>query len=440
MHAVVTNSTVDGVLAAFFAILVVIVIVDAARICVKAIRARELLPTTEVPAEESQLRAPTGCSPARRERSSGGSRDGPRSVQRRALVPARGLGRDRVRPLRRASPARAPGRAGDVPPRLRAPPPGRPRGPATGALLLKISAASPFAAVERSRWRGLGGGGDPLGYDELVGLSGLGEPVARRRGRDVYIPLARLLELRIEAARELSGRAGRVPRRAGPRRPVPDRPRRQRGRGQVHGGAAGRAGAAAPAARLARGARDHGRLPAAQRGVDREGHPRPQGLPGVLRPARAAALRRRPQERGGGGHAPVYSHLRYDTPDETLVVPPDVVVLEGVNVLKRGSRRASTCPTSSTSRSTSTPRRTTSAAGTWSGSWSCAAARSRTRSRTSTATRSSPTRRRSRSRGHLGAHQPPNLLENIQPTRPRADVILEKGGDHFVSRILCAAR
>ena len=60
MHAVVTNSTVDGILAAFFAILIVIVIVDAARICVKAIRSRELLPTTEVPAEESQLRAPSG--------------------------------------------------------------------------------------------------------------------------------------------------------------------------------------------------------------------------------------------------------------------------------------------------------------------------------------------------------------------------------------------
>jgi type I pantothenate kinase len=30
----------------------------------------------------------------------------------------------------------------------------------------------------------------------------------------------------------------------------------------------------------------------------------------------------------------------------------------------------------------------------------------------------------------------PNLRENIRPTRPRADLILEKGGDHFVSRIL----
>jgi carbon starvation protein len=60
MHAVVTNSTVDGVLSAFFAILIVIVILDAARICVKAIRSREPLPTTEVPAAESHLRAPSG--------------------------------------------------------------------------------------------------------------------------------------------------------------------------------------------------------------------------------------------------------------------------------------------------------------------------------------------------------------------------------------------
>jgi carbon starvation protein len=59
MHAVVTNSTVDGVLAAFFAILIVIVIVDATRISIKAIRAGGL-PTTEVPASPSHLRVPSG--------------------------------------------------------------------------------------------------------------------------------------------------------------------------------------------------------------------------------------------------------------------------------------------------------------------------------------------------------------------------------------------
>ena len=58
MNKVVTNSTVDGILAALFAVLIIIVIVDATRICIKAIRSRELLPTSEVPAEESQLYAP----------------------------------------------------------------------------------------------------------------------------------------------------------------------------------------------------------------------------------------------------------------------------------------------------------------------------------------------------------------------------------------------
>jgi carbon starvation protein len=60
MHAVVTNSTVDGILSALFAILIIVVILDAARICIKAIRSRELLPSAEVPAAESHIRAPSG--------------------------------------------------------------------------------------------------------------------------------------------------------------------------------------------------------------------------------------------------------------------------------------------------------------------------------------------------------------------------------------------
>ena len=60
MQAVVTNSTVDGILAALFAILIIVVILDASRVCIRAIRAREPLPSTEVPAEESSLDAPSG--------------------------------------------------------------------------------------------------------------------------------------------------------------------------------------------------------------------------------------------------------------------------------------------------------------------------------------------------------------------------------------------
>jgi carbon starvation protein len=57
MRAVVTNSTVDGVLAALFATLIILVVADAARVWVKAIRAREPLPSTETPFEESALDA-----------------------------------------------------------------------------------------------------------------------------------------------------------------------------------------------------------------------------------------------------------------------------------------------------------------------------------------------------------------------------------------------
>ncbi len=58
MSTVVTNSTVDGVLAALFAVLIIIVILDASRIWVKAIRARKPLPTTEVEFVESTLSGP----------------------------------------------------------------------------------------------------------------------------------------------------------------------------------------------------------------------------------------------------------------------------------------------------------------------------------------------------------------------------------------------
>jgi carbon starvation protein len=68
MNAIVTNSTVDGVLAALFAILIIVVIADASRIWIKAIRAREPLPTTEVAFEPSRLIAPAGLFPTAAER------------------------------------------------------------------------------------------------------------------------------------------------------------------------------------------------------------------------------------------------------------------------------------------------------------------------------------------------------------------------------------
>jgi carbon starvation protein len=60
MQQVVVNSTVDGVLAAFFAILIVTVIVDAARVWLSVILGHRELSTSEVPYVRSQLQAPSG--------------------------------------------------------------------------------------------------------------------------------------------------------------------------------------------------------------------------------------------------------------------------------------------------------------------------------------------------------------------------------------------
>ncbi|GKQ38355.1 carbon starvation CstA family protein [Streptomyces sp. A012304] len=59
MRTVVTNSTVDGVLIAVFLLLVAVVLVNAAVVCVRAVRAPGTLPTTEAPYVESRIEVPS---------------------------------------------------------------------------------------------------------------------------------------------------------------------------------------------------------------------------------------------------------------------------------------------------------------------------------------------------------------------------------------------
>jgi carbon starvation protein len=68
MHQVVTNSTVDGILAALFAVMIIVVILDASRIWLRVIISRRELPTTETPFVESRLLAPAGLFPTGEER------------------------------------------------------------------------------------------------------------------------------------------------------------------------------------------------------------------------------------------------------------------------------------------------------------------------------------------------------------------------------------
>jgi carbon starvation protein len=87
MHTIVTNSTVDGILAAFFAVMIIIVILMSVRIWWIALRRREPLPTAETPPEPSMLWAPAGLFPTLEERAQMGR------VQREPMPVGLGRGR-----------------------------------------------------------------------------------------------------------------------------------------------------------------------------------------------------------------------------------------------------------------------------------------------------------------------------------------------------------
>nr|NSL43287.1 carbon starvation protein A [Streptomyces sp. 8P21H-1] len=68
MHTIVTNSTVDGVLTAVLALLIVIVIADATRVCVRHVRRPALSSLSEAPYVESRIVAPAGLIPTEEEK------------------------------------------------------------------------------------------------------------------------------------------------------------------------------------------------------------------------------------------------------------------------------------------------------------------------------------------------------------------------------------
>ncbi|OPG06287.1 carbon starvation protein A [Streptomyces sp. GKU 895] len=68
MHTVVTNSTVDGVLTAVLALLIVVVIADALRVCIRHVRRPALSTLSEAPYVESRIVAPAGLFPTREEK------------------------------------------------------------------------------------------------------------------------------------------------------------------------------------------------------------------------------------------------------------------------------------------------------------------------------------------------------------------------------------
>jgi type I pantothenate kinase len=201
---------------------------------------------------------------------------------------------------------------------------------------------SPYVDFTRAEWSRLRASTPlPLVEDDLVALRGLDEPMPLREVEDVYLPLSRLLNLRVSATHELHRVTetflghlhARVPYVVGVAGSV----------------AAGKSTISRILQALLMRWPDHPRVdlvttdgflfPNATleaRGLmSRKGFPESYDVKRLVRfladlKAGSAEVR-----------APVYSHLTYDiVPGEEIVLrSPDIVIVEGVNVLQTPGRR-----------------------------------------------------------------------------------------------------
>jgi type I pantothenate kinase len=200
----------------------------------------------------------------------------------------------------------------------------------------------PYVDFTRDEWSRLRASTPhSLTEDDLAQLRGLGEPMPMREVEDVYLPLSRLLNLRVAATRELQSVTETF-------------------LGHLHVGAPyviGIAGSvAAGKSTIARMLQallgrwpDHPRVDLVTtdgflfsnatleaRGLmARKGFPESYDVRELMR-FLAELKAGQPKV-----HAPKYSHLTYDIlPDEEIILrSPDIVIVEGVNVLQTPARR-----------------------------------------------------------------------------------------------------
>jgi type I pantothenate kinase len=207
-------------------------------------------------------------------------------------------------------------------------------------------ALSPFVELDRADWAGLAGEGDddaplPLTAAELDGVRGLGDEVDLDEVRAVYLPLSRLLNLHVRATSLLHASTKTF------LAAFPDRTPYVVG---IAGSVAVGKSTTARLLRLLLGRwPDHPNvalvttdgflLPNAE--LQRRGLLQHKGFPESY--DRRALLRFVAAVKAGSPEvvAPVYSHLSYDiVPDDHVVVrSPDILLVEGLNVLQAARPR-----------------------------------------------------------------------------------------------------
>ncbi|MBV7295704.1 type I pantothenate kinase [Corynebacterium sp. TAE3-ERU12] len=201
-------------------------------------------------------------------------------------------------------------------------------------------APSPYLEFKRSQWRELRESmPQVLTEDELERLRGIGENIDLHEVAEVYLPLSRLIHLRVQAHRALNKTTatflGEEDRHSAP---------------FIIGVAGSVAVGKSTTARLLQVllerwdtnphvelvTTDGFLLPSAElhaRGImQRKGYPESYDQKALMRFVTAVKSGAR------NVSAPVYSHTRYDrVPDEHIIVDrPDILILEGLNVLQTG--------------------------------------------------------------------------------------------------------
>ncbi|ASO23194.1 type I pantothenate kinase [Actinoalloteichus hoggarensis] len=296
---------------------------------------------------------------------------------------------------------------------------------------------SPYVELNRDLWRGLRDATPlPLTDDELAGMRSLGDAISLDEVADIYLPLSRLINLQVAAHQALHTTTTQFLREPSIRTPF------------VIGIAGSVAVGKSTTARILQAllARwpDHPRvdlvttdgflLPTAE--LDRRGLLKRKGFPESY--DRRGLLRFLVDVKSGRSEvrAPVYSHLSYDiVPGEhQLVRQPDILLLEGLNVLQTG-------PSLTVSDFFDFSIYVDARLGDLR-SWYVD--RFLTLRRTAFASPDSHFHRyaslddaaaRTIATGLWTEINEPNLIENIAPTRARATLVLQKGADHSIHRV-----
>ena len=300
---------------------------------------------------------------------------------------------------------------------------------------------SPFVEIDRAAWAELAQTARlPLMETELVQLRGLGDPLDMREVSEVYLPLSRLLNLYVTGTKALH-------------RVTSDfLGERAKGTPFVIGVAGSVAVGKSTTARLLRELLSRwdttprvelvttdGFLFSNEE-LERRGLMERKGFPESY--DRRALLRFVTAVKSGVPEvrAPFYSHLSYDiVPDAEVVVRhPDVLIVEGLNVLQPAGGGNRLAVSDLFDFSVYVDARTRDIA-TWYKERFLKLQRGAFANPQSYFHRYASLTEdeaRARARQIWAAINEPNLLQNIRPTRSRAKLVLRKGADHTVDSVL----